>query len=159
MSSSRPSLTALSIRDLADHRDAVPRLASWYQSAWGGDASQWQQILADRSRRDEVPFTRLAFLEDTLVGATSVCWDDSDQEFAEKGPWLSAVFVQGPARNLGVGRALLVDVEERCRELGHSELWLHTAEAERFYERCGWQVVRPRAYLGTDTVMRRLLSG
>jgi GNAT superfamily N-acetyltransferase len=117
----------------------------------------WRDIIASRSESGAVPLTRLAFLETELVGTVTVCWDDSDEEYADEGPWLTAMFVQGPARNLGVGRALLADVEQGCRDLGFGDLWLHTAEAERFYERCGWHVVRPRAYLGTDTVMRRTL--
>lgn len=163
MSSTQPSLTALSIRDLFDHLDLVPRIARWHLNEWGGQdgtdsESARRQLVASQALKDEVPFTRLAFLEDVLVGTTTVCWDDSDAEYAEEGPWLTGVFVQGPARNLGVGRALLTNVEERCRQLGYAELWLHTGEAERFYERCGWEMVRPRAYLGTDTVMKRQLA-
>ncbi len=163
MSSTQPSLTALSISDLSGHLDLVPRIARWHLNEWGGDEgadsqSAKEQLIANQALRDAVPFTRLAFLEDVLVGTTTVCWDDVDDEYAERGPWLTGVFVQGPARNLGVGRALLTDVEERCRRLGYADLWLHTGEAERFYERCGWEIVRPRTYLGTDTVMRRQLT-
>ena len=161
MSSTQPSLTALSISDLADHLDRVPLIARWHVSEWGEDADSGipkKQQITNQALRDEVPFTRVAFLEEVLVGTTTVCWDDADDEYAERGPWLTGVFVQGPARNLGVGRALLTDVEERCRQLGYTELWLHTGEAERFYERCGWQIVRPRLYLGTDTVMKRRLA-
>ncbi len=159
MSSSRPSLTALSISDLADHLDLVPRIARWHLNEWGGDSeSHKEQLITSQSLRDAVPFTRLALLEDELVGTAAVCWDDSDNEYPNMGPWLTGVFVQGPARNLGVGRTLLTDVEERCGQLGYTELWLHTGEAERFYERCGWEIVRPRTYLGTDTVMKRQLT-
>ena len=107
MPSSQPSLTALSIADLTDHPDLVPRIARWHLSEWGDDAtslSHKERLIKRQALRHEAPFTRLAFLEDVMVGTTTVCWDDSDKAYADEGPWLTGVFVQGPARNLGIGR-------------------------------------------------------
>jgi GNAT superfamily N-acetyltransferase len=87
----------------------------------------------------------------------SVTDDDLDDRFADRGPWLSGMLVIGPARNLGVGRALLSAVEERARAIGATELWLHTGEAEQFYERCGWSHLARREHVGDDTVMQRAL--
>ncbi len=154
----------LSIRDLADHLEFVPQIARWHWGEWGDhmdptdSEARWQELIASRSQRGSVPFTKLVLLSEVLVGTASVCWDDDDADFADQGPWLTGMFVQGPARNLGIGRALLGAVEAECRDLGFEDLWLHTGEAHRFYERCSWHVVRPRAYVGVDTVMRRTLA-
>ena len=43
-------------------------------------------------------------------------------------------------------------------EAGATELWLHTGEAARFYERCGYQVARPKTSLVEDAVLWRPLS-
>lgn len=44
------------------------------------------------------------------------------------------------------------------REPSATELWLHTGEAARFYERCGYQVARPKTSLVEDAVLWRPLS-
>ena len=64
------------------------------------------------------------------------------------------MLVIGEARNQGVGRALLGEAEVLACRFGASELWLHTAEAYAFYERCGWSVVSRKQQLHEDTVMR-----
>jgi GNAT superfamily N-acetyltransferase len=105
-----------------------------------------------------VPFTLVGFLDDELVGSVSVTLDDVDAEFAEEGPWLSGMFVRPPARDVGFGRQLLDEAARRTATAGHTELWAHTAEAERFYVRCGWEVVRPKEPLRRDAVVRRTLA-
>jgi len=95
---------------------------------------------------------------DEPVGSISACTDDVDGEFADRGPWLSGVYVVGAARDLGVGRRLLAVTADRAREAGAIELWLHTGEAARFYERCGYQVARPKTSLARDAVLWRPLS-
>jgi GNAT superfamily N-acetyltransferase len=156
------ALDDLSFGDLADRIDLVPLLARWHWNEWpsgesAGSEADWRDLIAERSSRGEVPFTKLAFLGDVLVATGSVCWDDADAEFADAGPWVTGVFVQGPARNLGIGRRLMAEIEAAAMAQGFEALWLHTGEAHRFYERCGWTVVRPRRYVGVDTVMRRRL--
>lgn len=151
------------VEDLADHIDLVPVLAHWHWREWGDEGStadevKWTAVVGARTRRDEVPFTRVAFLGDEPVGCLSVCWDDADTEFADDGPWLSGMFVRPPARDLGIGRRLVEEVEGRARVLGHEALWAHTAEAEGFYRRCGWEVVRAKEPLRRDAVVRHRLA-
>jgi GNAT superfamily N-acetyltransferase len=148
---------------LGDHLDLAPAVADWHWRQWGRDGGldsqiTWTSTIARRLRTDEVPFTVIAFVGDDHVGSLSVCWDDADDQFAEVGPWLSGMFVLPPARNLGIGRHLLADAERRAVGMGHSELWAHTAEAEQFYARCGWEVVRPKVPLQRDAVVRRALA-
>jgi len=150
---------------LADHRALIPIVTAWHWREWGDDADPsefveaWADRLARRAGRDTVPFTLVAFLEQEPVGAVSVCWDDLDEELANRGPWVSGMIVRGPARNLGVGRSLLRAAEARSSAAGHKELWLHTGEAAGFYRRCGWQLQRARPGLGRDAVLRRRLDG
>jgi len=114
--------------------------------------------LVERSTRDRVPFTLIAFADELPVGCVSVCDDDLDARFADHGPWLSGMLVIGVARNQGVGRALLLEVERVTRKLGASDLWLYTSEAAAFYERCGWSVVARKERLQDGTVMRKDLA-
>ena len=144
---------------LADHLVLVDTVTDWHWREWShghSDASldEWRARLVTRSTRDRVPFTLVAFVDAVPVGCVSVCDDDLDARFAGHGPWLSGMFVVGEARNQGVGRALLHEVEALARRFGASELWLHTGEASAFYERCGWTVVSRKQQLQEDTVMR-----
>ena len=144
--------------------DAAPELAgtvaAWHWREWGpGDfgrtAEQWLETIRGRSRADGIPFTLVGLVGDTPVGTVSVCADDLDERYADRGPWVSGMVVVGRARNLGVGRALLAAAEARARAAGCHELWLHTAEAMRFYERCGWSLVAEKAALDRDAVLCR----
>lgn len=151
------------IEDMADHLGLVPVVAAWHWREWRADEpagaeARFLAILRTRTRRHEVPFTLLSFLGDDVVASLSVCWDDADAEFADGGPWLSGMYVVGAARDLGIGRRLLEAAEARAVGLGHTQLWAHTGEAERFYVRCGWEVVRPKEPLARDAVVRRVLS-
>ena len=152
------------IEMLADHLDLVDVVVAWHWREWShghADAvlDDWRARLVARSHRDRVPLTLVAFVDDDPVGCVSLCDDDIDLRYAERGPWLSGMLVIGEARNQGVGRALLREVEVLARRFGASELWLHTGEASAFYERCGWTVVSRKQRLQEDTVMRiELLS-
>ncbi len=151
------------IEPLAERPELTELVAGWHWSEWrGGDhgrtPEQWVETVRARSSPDRVPFTLVAFVDGVPVGAVSVCDDDVDDRFADRGPWVSGMVVVGAARNLGVGRALLHAAERLAVRFGCRELWLHTAEAERFYERCGWEVVAPRVPLHLDAVLRRDLG-
>ncbi len=147
---------------LADHLDLVPVLTRWQSREWGGDdelaEARWTAIIGSRAHRDEVPFTLVAFLGDEPVGCVSLTADDVDTEFADEGPWLGGMYVRQGARDLGIGRQLLAEVERRAVDLGLGELWAKTAEAERFYVRCGWELVRPKEPLRRDAVVRRSIG-
>ena len=144
---------------LADYLELVDTVVAWHWREWSHGHSdarleEWRARLVERSNRDRVPFTLVAFADNVPVGCVSVCDDDLDTRFAGHGPWLSGMVVIGAARNQGVGRALLREVALLAVRFGASELWLHTAEASAFYERCGWIVVSRKQTLQEETVMR-----
>jgi GNAT superfamily N-acetyltransferase len=134
----------------------------WHWREWslGTDAerNEWRERLRARTGQTGIPFTFVARWDGEPVGSISVCTDDGDAAFADRGPWLTGVYVLGAARDLGLGRRLLELAEGRAREAGATELWLHTGEAARFYERCGYTVARPKTSLAEDAVLWRSLS-
>jgi GNAT superfamily N-acetyltransferase len=140
----------------------IDTVIGWHWHEWSkghDDANfdEWRARLRSRTNHDRVPFTLVGHLGSEPVGCVSVTDDDLDDRFADHGPWLSGMLVIGPARNLGVGRALLRAIEERARDVGAAELWLRTGEAEQFYERCGWSYLVRKEHVGDDAVMRREL--
>lgn len=93
---------------------------AWHWREWGhaeadADVEEWRTRLAGRCRNDAIPFTLLAHVGADPVGCVTVCHEDRDPRFADRGPWLAGMIVVGPARNLGVGRTLLRAAEQQAR--------------------------------------------
>ncbi len=137
-------------------------VSGWHWREWslGTEAERdaWRDRLSARTGATGIPFTLVARWGDEPVASISVCTDDVDAEFADRGPWLSGVFVLGAARDLGLGRRLLDVAADHARRAGATELWLHTGEAARFYQRCGYTVARPKTSLERDAVLWRSLN-
>lgn len=149
--------------DLLSSADPVlDTVLHWHWREWSlgteVERREWRERLRARTGESGIPFTLVAHWGDDPVGSISVCTDDVDVEFADRGPWLSGVYVLGAARDLGLGRRLLDVAAQRARAAGATELWLHTGEAARFYERCGYEVARPKTSLARDAVLWRSLS-
>ena len=139
----------------------IETVLAWHWHEWSAedadaDIEKWRERLHSRSRLDRVPFTLVARLDGDIVGCVTVC-DDDDKRYADRGPWLSGMLVIGPARNLGVGRRLLRDAAAHARDLGATELWLYTAEAARFYERCGYRFAHQKHTIHDNAVRWREL--
>ena len=88
--------------DLLDAGDPVlETVLHWHWREWslGTEAERdaWRGRLAARIGATGIPFTLLARWGEEPVGSISVCSDDVDDEFADRGPWLSGVFVLGAA--------------------------------------------------------------
>lgn len=150
------------IAPVAADDPVLETVAGWHWREWSlgteAERDRWRTNLRARAGATGIPFTLVARWDDEPVGSISVCTDDVDRDFAGRGPWLSGVFVLGAARDLGLGRRLLVAAEDRARAAGATELWLHTGEAARFYERCGYTAVRPKTTLEQDAVLWRPLD-
>jgi predicted DNA-binding transcriptional regulator YafY len=150
--------------DIVDADDwwLIDVLSGWHWREWAnGDPNssieEWRARLAARTGSDGVPFTLVAWHGDDPVGSLSVCWDDGDDDYPDDGPWFTGVYVLGAARDLGVGRALVTAAEALLLDAGHDEVWLHTGEAQRFYERCGYEMIRGKGVMGEDAVLRRVI--
>jgi GNAT superfamily N-acetyltransferase len=148
---------------LLDHDSPLlDTVVGWHWREWSHgyadpDREEWRARLNARTRSDAVPFTLVAHLAEEAVACLSVCDDEADAGFPNRGPWLSGMLVLGRARNLGVGRALVQAAEQHVRSLGRRELWVWTTEAGPFYARCGWEYARRKEQLVGAAVLRREL--
>jgi GNAT superfamily N-acetyltransferase len=137
----------IEVRRLRATETLFDEVFGWHWLEWSvrdpnADEVEWRQRLASRCNDAGIPFTLVAELVGQPVGCVSVCDDDRDDRYADRGPWLSGMVVVGPARNLGIGRALLAGAAEHAMSASAAELWVWTTEAGPFYERCGYQYVR-----------------
>lgn len=138
-------------------------VVDWHWREWSHgydnpDFAEWRARLGSRCSQEEIPFTLVAFIDADPVGCLSVCHDDIDDRFADRGPWLSGMFVVGRARNLGAGRALVLAAEQRAHGSGSSQLWVHTSEAGAFYARCGWTFAHHKEAIADESVLFRDLG-
>ena len=153
----------VTVRLVGDEPDLHRVFAEWHWKEWAEGSSSveaWTERVARRCTADRVPFTVVAHAAGHAVGSLAVCFGDFDDRYPlVAGPWVTGVFVATKARNLGVGRAMLTFAEKRVRGLGYEELWLHTGEASRFYQRFGYDLIAAKtADLDQDAVLRKRLS-
>lgn len=89
--------------DLLSASDPVlETVLAWHWREWSrgteAERDEWRERLRARTGEAGIPFTFVARWGDEPVGSISVCTDDVDAEFADRGPWLSGVYVLGAAR-------------------------------------------------------------
>ena len=67
----------------------------WHWREWSlgpaAERDEWRQRLCARTAEAGIPFTLVARWDGEPVGSISVCTDDFDAEFADRGPWLTGV--------------------------------------------------------------------
>ena len=148
----------IEVRRLRADAPVFDEVFRWHWLEWGvstpnADERGWRTQLASRCRAEGIPFTVVASLDGEPVGCVSVCEDDRDTRYDDRGPWLSGMVVVGPARNMGVGRELLGAAAEGVRRAAAGELWVWTAEAGPFYERCGYQYAHRKQTVRDPSVL------
>jgi uncharacterized protein (DUF952 family)/GNAT superfamily N-acetyltransferase len=80
---------------------------------------------------------------DELMGLATLVDDDELPDSREPGPWIAAVYVETNFRRKGIGAALVRHAERRARLLGYPNVYLYTEDKSAWYEKAGWQAVRP----------------
>jgi len=152
----------IEVRRLSAGESLFGDVFRWHWLEWGvstpsADERGWRAQLASRCHAEGIPFTVVASLDGEPVGCASVCEDDRDARYGDRGPWLSGMVVVGPARNLGVGRELLRAAADGARQASPTELWVWTTEAGPFYERCGYEYAHRKETTRDASVLYRAL--
>jgi GNAT superfamily N-acetyltransferase len=148
----------IEVKRLSADASVFDEVFRWHWLEWGvstpnADERVWRTQLASRCHDEGIPFTLVASLDGEPVGCVSVCEDDRDARYGDRGPWLSGMVVVGPARNMGVGRELLSAAAEGVRQAAATELWVWTTEAGPFYERCGYEYAHRKENLPDRSVL------
>jgi GNAT superfamily N-acetyltransferase len=137
-----------------DHLAAHPQLIEqvgllrWREWAYGEkDPTRFVDVSRDEAGDGvRLPMTLVAIDSAGnalgVVGLGSIDDEVSDVERGGRTPWTLGMVVAKEARMLGVGRLLLLAVQEAAAGLGHPQTWVATGEeAVRFYQRCGWEPI------------------
>lgn len=153
----------LRIDYLANHPAAITTLATWSHNEWGyfypeRTLQDVEQAVAKRTNTDRIPLALVAYDCEELVG--TVCLKEHDMDTRKNlMPWLAGLYVEASRRGEGIGRRLVVAIEEKAKELGIVRLYLFTPESEEFYLKLGWDVLERVVYQGHPaTIMFKELA-
>ena len=135
----------LRIEPLAQHRDALSTLATWFEREWPsyygpagpGDA---RADLEAYGNTDGLPIGVAAFIGNELCGVAALK-ADSIASHAHLGPWAAAGLVAPRHRKHGIGAALVGALESLAARLGYRRIYCATNSANRLLERRGWHVL------------------
>jgi len=148
------------IENAADHLELVPTFGRWHWGEWGhhdpsGSLESWTAGLRERTNRDAVPATFVAFEEAQPIGTALLVEHDMDTRL-DLSPWLAGVFVLPAFRQRGVASALCRHAAAAARSFGTSTLYLYTNGAEPVYEGLSWQRFAREPYEGRDVTLMRI---
>lgn len=143
------------IKYLADVPYVVPTLAQWTYDAWSKydpDLTVARAIksLSARINRHHVPLTFVALDDDIPVGMASLKQQVEVPGYEDKTPWLGSIYLLPAYRGLGIGALLMQTIYAKTKELGLSEIYLFTSDADNvpWYEKMGWETFKTDTFHG-----------
>ena len=139
----------VTIRPLAERPEAIPVLARLFYAEWHRfdhrNIPSIEVQLRQNLSRDAVPITFLAESRGEMVGTVSL--DVSDFPPLDRcWPWVASLYVMPTARRQGIGTLLMLHLQQFAMKLKLEPLYLWTVGAMRFYEKCGWKILRRVTY-------------
>jgi predicted N-acetyltransferase YhbS len=150
---------------LANHPKLVEKLATLTWNEWQPLYKERGQTFEDaiknyreRTNKDCLPLTLVAFHDEQLVGTVSLKLHDLDTR-PNLAPWLGALLVLPDWRNRGVASMLVHHAVDTARRLNLPELFLWTHSAKGLYLKLGWEVVERTDYCGMEIVVMKTETG
>ena len=150
---------------LADHPEALPRLAAWHHAEWGflhpgGTVAEVAEELRGHLGQHPLPTTFVALVDGEVVNPASLIEHDLPER-PDLGPWLASLYVAPEHRRQGIGAALAERVVEEAAQLGVPTLYLFTFDRAGYYARLGWRWLAPALCHGhpVRVMTRDLRSG
>lgn len=154
----------LQIFDLKDYPQFIAPLAQWHFAEWSYLHPDYtlDQLAQEMQQYFSPQLLPSMFIllnqQQELLGSASLVAHDlgSRPEFS---PWLANVFVHPAYRGQGMGRRLVLFIQQQAQRAGIGELYLFTANQMDFYRSLGWQMLDIEQVQGTcQTIMRLDLS-
>jgi GNAT superfamily N-acetyltransferase len=153
---------ALFLGLLADQPELVAEVGvlRWRASGGSGTPGPWIEATARDAGREGLPLTLVAMdLEGRAIGAVTL--GPTDESVADLcpnlAPWVVRMVVRADERRCGVGRLMVLALEDLAREYGHDRMWV-VAEGDdaAFYRGCGWR--EDPSYDGPASVLAKPLT-
>ena len=97
----------------------------------------------------------VAFEGDRPLGTISLL-EESVGTHKHLTPWLGGLYVREDARRLGIGKRLIEAAVGEARKLGVEQLFIGIRQAEGYYLKLGWVLVKRMDYYGEEVAIMRL---
>jgi GNAT superfamily N-acetyltransferase len=150
---------------LADRREAIPQIASWYFDQWGHlrkdpDLRDFEKKLQCSLNHDKLPLVILALENEAIVGVAELKFREM-AIFPEREHWLGGVYVPVENRGRGIAAQLVQQALRIARTHGVATLFLQTERLDGgLYASLGWVPMEQVNYRGLDVlVMGKILDG
>jgi GNAT superfamily N-acetyltransferase len=145
------------IASIAAHLDLLPTIAQWHWDEWGhldpaGSLATWTEGLSERTNRDRIPATFVAFVGDVPVGSAVLVEHDMDTR-TDLSPWLAGLFVLPAHRRAGIASALVKYAAQQASAFGVRTLYLYTHSAAGLYASLGWREFGREHYEGREVTL------
>jgi GNAT superfamily N-acetyltransferase len=147
----------ITIEYLKNYPEYLQAVVEWvYPEWWQGKYafSEVVEIYKTVLNDNVLPIGLIAFENDTPVGSGLLCKDDPDIKIGVS-PWLEGLYVQKEHRKCGIGKALIMEIEDIAIDLGYRYLYL-SSDLENFYEKLGFFEIK-RLENG-DRVFEKILN-
>lgn len=135
---------ALFLGLLADQPELIAEVGvlRWRAAGSVGTPGPWIESTARDAGRDGLPLTLVAMdLDGQAIGAVTLGSEDDAPGLScgDRAPWVVRMVVRPGDRMCGVGRLMMLALEDLAREYGHGRLWVSTGhDSADFYRHCGW---------------------
>ena len=145
---------------LAEHPAFIPALSRWFLQEWRdfyGDRT-WEDVAGtfyQRLNRGRVPLALVAFDGDRPLGTISLL-EESISTRKHLAPWLGGLYVCEEMRRHGIGKQLIEAAVGEAGKLGVEQLFIGIRQAEDYYLKLGWEMVKRIDYYGEEIAIMRL---
>lgn len=135
----------ITIEFLADHLDAIPRLARWFRDQWpeyhaNMSQEELEQDFLEDASRDRLPIRLVAFESNELVG--TIILREQSETAPEFQPELGGLYVVAPHRGHGVGTELVRAGMKLALDQGYETVYATTIAATGILKRLGWEFIK-----------------
>ncbi len=133
----------VTISPLAQHRDLVPLLSSWFVEEWpewygpGGRGNAVADLTAFAASESKLPVGFIALESNAPVGVMALK-AESLPTYRHLCPWAAAGLVLASHRGRGIGAQLLGALVQQASALGYLRVYCGTATAVSLLRRSGW---------------------
>jgi GNAT superfamily N-acetyltransferase len=151
-------MPAITISPLAQHRDLVPLLSSWFVEEWpeyygsGGRGDPVADLTAFARSQSTLPIGFIATDGNIPVGILALK-AESLPTHCHLRPWAAAGLVLPSHRGRGIGAELLQVLVRQAGALGYPRIYCGTATAVSLLRRSGWSELESIEHEGEAVVI------
>jgi GNAT superfamily N-acetyltransferase len=148
----------VTISPLAQHRDLVPLLSSWFVEEWpewygpGGHGDAFADLTAFATSESKPPVGFIALEKNVPVGVMALK-AESLPTHRHLCPWAAAGLVLPSHRGRGIGAQLLEVLVQQAGTLGYPRVYCGTATAVSLLRRSGWSELESIQHEGETVVI------